>query len=92
MKEQTGARLKRILLTMPWAIVRFFGRLTRGVLATVGVAVALLVLGYVYAEEIFEEVDSRYFSKVDEYLDVDRATIARLHDRAYFAQESTLVT
>jgi membrane peptidoglycan carboxypeptidase len=92
MKEQTGAKLKRILLTIPWAIVRFFGRLTRGVLATVGVVVALVILGYVYAEEIFEEVDSRYFAEVDEHLGIDRTTIARLHDRAYFAQESTLVT
>jgi len=92
MKEQTGAKLKRILLTVPWAIVRFFGRLTRGVLATVGVIVALVILGYVYAEQIFETVDLRYFSEVDEHLDIDRSTIARLHDRAYFAQESTLVT
>jgi len=92
MKEQTGAKLKRILLTIPWAIVRFFGRLTRGVLATIGVVVALVILGYVYAEEIFEAVDSRYFAEVDEHLDIDRSTIARLHDRAYFAQESTLVT
>jgi membrane peptidoglycan carboxypeptidase len=87
-----GKQLKRILLTIPWAIVRFFGRLTRGVLATIGVVVALVILGYVYAEEIFEAVDSRYFTEVDEHLGIDRTTIARLHDRAYFAQESTLVT
>ena len=92
MKEQTGTRLKRILLTIPWAIVRFFGRLTRGVLAIVGVAVALVIVGYIYAEEIFEAVDSRYFTEVDEHLGIDRTTISRLHDRAYFAQESTLVT
>jgi len=92
MEEQTGAKLKRILLTIPWAIVRFFGRLTRGVLATVGVVVALVILGYVYAEQIFEAIDLRYSSEVDEHLDIDRSTIARLHDRAYFAQESTLVT
>ena len=43
-------------------------------------------------EEIVETVDSRYSDEIDDYLGIDRTTIARLHDRAYFAQESTLVT
>jgi hypothetical protein len=76
----------------PWAIVRFFGRITRGVLASAGAIVVLIVLGYVYSEEIVEYADSHYGSDIDERLDIDRSSIARLHERAYFAQESTLVT
>ena len=87
-----GKNWKRVLLTIPWAILRFFGRFTRGVLASVGVIVVLVVLGYIYSEEIVEYADSHYGSDIDERLDIDRASIARLHERAYFAQESTLVT
>ena len=87
-----GKYWKRILLTVPWAIVRFFGRFTRGVLATVGVIVVLVILGYVYIEDIVEYVDSRYYTEIDDYLGIDRSSIARLHERTYFAQESTLVT
>ena len=80
------------MLTLPWAVVRFFGRITRRVLVAVGVIVALLVLGYVWFEEIVETIDSHYAKEIDDYLGIDRSTIARLRDRAYFAQESTLVT
>jgi len=92
MEGSTAAKLKRILVTVPWAIVRFFGRITRGVLASAGAIVVLIVLGYVYSEEIVEYADSHYGSDIDERLDIDRSSIARLHERAYFAQESTLVT
>ena len=54
------SNLKRILLTFPWAVVRFFGRITRGILAAVGVVVALIVLGYVGFEEIVEWGDAHY--------------------------------
>jgi membrane peptidoglycan carboxypeptidase len=91
--EGGGARdLKRVLLTLPWAVARFFGRIVRRFFVALGVLVALLVLGYVGLEEIIETVDSHYASEIDDYLGIDRSTIARLHDRAYFAQESTFVT
>ncbi len=92
MEGAGGGNWKRVLLTLPWAVVRFFGRITRGVFVAVGVIVALLVLGYVGLEEIFETIDSHYAKEIDDYLGIDRSTIARLRDRAYFAQESTLVT
>ena len=72
--------------------MRFFGRITRRVFVTVGVIVAFIVLGYVYSEEIFETVDSRYSAEIDDHLGIDRSTITRLHDRSYFAQQSTFVT
>ena len=42
MEGSKAAKLKRILLTVPWAIVRFFGRITRGVLASAGAIVVLI--------------------------------------------------
>jgi hypothetical protein len=92
MEGERGRSVKRYLLTLPWAVVRFFGRLTRSFFVVLGVIVALLVLGYVGLEEIIETADSRYSEEIDDYLGIDRSTIARLHDRSYFAQESTLVT
>src|SRR4249920_276388 len=92
MEGERGRSVKRYLLTLPWAVVRFFGRITLGFFVALGVIVALLVLGYVYFEEVIETLDSRYSSQIDEYLGIDRSTITRLHDRSYFAQESTLVT
>ncbi len=92
MEGATGRNWKRVLLTLPWAVVRFFGRITRGVFVAAGVVVVLLVLGYVGFEEIFETVDSHYAEEIDDRLGIDRSTIARLRDRAYFVRESTLVT
>src|SRR6185295_19261974 len=92
MEGTVGRNWKRVLLTLPWAVVRFFGRFARRVLVTVGVIVALIILGYVGFESIVETIDSHYAKEIDDYLGIDRSTIARLHDRAYFAQESTLVT
>jgi membrane peptidoglycan carboxypeptidase len=87
-----GSKLKLLLLTLPWAGLRFFGRIVRRFFVVLGVAAALIVGGYVYFEEIVEWVDSRYADDIDARLGIDRTTIGRLRDRAYFAQESTLVT
>ncbi len=92
MEGNVRKKLKRVLLTLPWAVLRFFGRIVRRFFVALGVVVALLILGYIGLEEIIETIDSRYSSEIDNYLGIDRSTIARLHDRAYFAQESTLVT
>ncbi len=92
MKEKVRKVLKRVFLTLPWAVLRFLGGIVRRFFVALGVVAALLILGYVGLEEIIETVDSRYSSEIDNYLGIDRSTIARLHDRAYFAQESTLVT
>jgi penicillin-binding protein 2D len=86
------SKFKLVLVTLPWAVVRFFGRFVRRFFVALGVIVALLVLGYVEFESIVEAIDAHYADEIDNYLGIDRSTIARLHDRAYFAQESTLVT
>ncbi len=73
-------------------VLRFLGRVIRGLLVVLGVLAALAVLGYVELESIIETIDSRYSDRIDAYLGIDRNTIARLYDRTYFAEQSTLVT
>ena len=84
--------LKRKLWSWPWEVLRFFGRLVRRFFVALGVIAALLIAGYFGLESIIETVDEHYADEIDERLDIDRSTIARLHDRAYFAQQSTFVT
>jgi membrane peptidoglycan carboxypeptidase len=88
----TGSDFKIILLKLPWAVLRFFGRATRWFFVAVGVLAALTVLGYVESESIFRMIDDRYADDIDTRLGIDRNAIARLNDRAYFAQQSMLVT
>ena len=77
---------------LPWRVLRFFGRLAAGCFVAVGVFVVLAVVGYVQFEEIVEAVDARYSAEIDAHLGIDKATVARLRDPAYFAQQSVLVT
>src|SRR5256885_4874600 len=84
--------LKHAVMTLPWALVCWLGRLIRRFFVTIGVLVALAVLGYVELESIIEAIDSRYWREIDEHLGIDKNAISRLHDPAYFARESELVT
>ncbi|TMG89448.1 MAG: penicillin-binding protein, partial [Betaproteobacteria bacterium] len=84
--------LKHAVLTLPWALVCWLGRLSRRFFVTIGVLVALAVLGYVELESIIEAIDSRYWREIDAHLGIDKNAISRLHDPAYFARESELVT
>ena len=92
MEHPGRSTLKLVLVTLPWALLRFLGRLVRGFFVSVGVLVAIAVLGYVGFESIVEAVDAAYADEIDAHLGIDRRTIARLHDPAYFAQQSVLVT
>src|SRR6266513_1625560 len=84
--------LKLVFLTLPWALLRFFGRIIRRFFVALGVLVALIVLGYVGFEFIVETIDSRYSAQVDAYLGIDKNSISRLHDPAYFAEQSVIVS
>ncbi|TMH27420.1 MAG: penicillin-binding protein, partial [Betaproteobacteria bacterium] len=84
--------LKLVFLTLPWALLRFFGRIIKRFFIALGVLVALVVLGYVGFEFIVETIDSRYSPQIDAYLGIDKNAISRLHDPAYFAQQSVMVT
>ena len=86
------AGFKRWILALPWRFARFVGRTIRRFFVTVGVVAALLVVGYIEFEEIVEWIDARYSNEIDARLSIDKNAIARLHDRAYFAQESVIVS
>jgi membrane peptidoglycan carboxypeptidase len=92
MEGASGSSVKLVLLTLPWAVLRAFGRIVRWCFVVLGVLAALAILGYVEFESIVETIDSRYSDRIDAYLDIDRNAIERLHDRAYFAEQSMLVT
>ena len=91
MGGSAGSDIKIALLRLPWAVLRFFGRVVRRFFITFGVLAALAVIGYVEFESIFEAIDARYADAIDADLGIDRNAIARLHDPAYFARQSTLV-
>jgi len=80
------------VLTLPLAILRFMGRLVRRFFIALGVLVVLGFLGYVGFEFLIESIDSRYAQKIDAYLDIDGASISRLHDPTYFAEQSVIVS
>ncbi len=78
MEITPGGRSKFALLDLPWAFVRFVGRLVRRCLVAVGVLVVLAAVAYVELEAIVEFVDSRYAREIDNYLGIDARTIERL--------------
>jgi membrane peptidoglycan carboxypeptidase len=86
------ANLKLLLVTLPWALVCFLGRAIKRFFIALGVLVVLGVLSYVGFESIVETIDSRYSSQIDAYLGIDRNAISRLHDPAYFAEQSVIVS
>ena len=96
MEKLDRGTLKRFLLTLPWALVRFLGRIIRRFFLALGVivavAVSLGVFGYVGFESIVETIDSRYSREIDAHLGIDKDTISRLHDPAYFAEQSVIVS
>ena len=84
--------LKLFVLTLPWALLRFLGRIIKRFFIALGVLVALIVLAYVGFELIVETIDSRYSGQIDAYLGTDKNAISRLHDPAYFAEQSMIVS
>jgi membrane peptidoglycan carboxypeptidase len=79
-------------VTLPWALVCFLGRTIKRFFIALGVLVVLGVLSYVGFESIVETIDSRYSSQIDAYLGIERNAISRLHDPAYFAEQSVIVS
>jgi membrane peptidoglycan carboxypeptidase len=74
------------------ALLRILGRIVRGFLLVLGALGVLAILVYVGFESIVETIDSRYSRQIDAYLGIDRTAISRLHDPAYFAEESLIVS
>src|SRR5450631_2790718 len=92
MEKVDRTNLKLFVLTLPWALLRFLGRIIKRFFIALGVLVALIVLAYVGFELIVETIDSRYSGQIDAYLGTDKNAISRLHDPAYFAEQSVIVS
>src|SRR5947208_3929275 len=92
MEKVDRRTIKYFAVTLPWALVRFIGRIIRRFFVALGVLVALIVLGYVGFEFIVETIDARYSMQIDAYLGIDKSTTSRLHDPAYFAEQSVIVS
>src|SRR2546425_5280912 len=92
MEKVDRRNLKLVVLTLPWALLRFLGRVIRHLFLALGVLVALAVLGYVGFEFIVETIDSRYSRQIDAHLGIDKNAILRLHAPAYFAEQSVIVS
>jgi membrane peptidoglycan carboxypeptidase len=92
MEKVDRTNLKLFVLTLPWALLRFLGRIIKRFFIALGVLVALIVLAYVGFELIVETIDSRYSGQIDAYLGTDKNAISRLHDPAYFAEQSMIVS
>ena len=89
MEEVDPRNLKHVVLTVPWAILRFVWRVVRRLFISIGVLVVLGFLGYFGFEYIIETIDSRYPQQIDAHLGIDRTSISRLHDPRYFAAWSS---
>ena len=92
MEKADRPNLMRVVLTLPWTLLRLLGRIIKGVLIVLGVLVVLGVVGYVGFESIVEVLDSRYSRQIDAYLGIDKNAISRLHEPAYFAAQSAIVS
>jgi membrane peptidoglycan carboxypeptidase len=92
MKKVDVENLKRVVLTLPWRVACFLGRIVRHCFVALGVLVALAIVGYGEFESIVEVIDSHYSRQIDDYLGIDKDAIARLRDPAYFAQESVIIS
>ena len=92
MEEKGTGSTRLVPLTWAWAAVRFFGRLVRRFFVSIGLVTALAVVAYVQFESLVEAIDTRYAPEIDAYLGIDALAISRLRDRAYFAEQSMLVT
>lgn len=84
--------LNFVFVTVIWngIICRIWRFIIRS-LITVGVVVVLMTAGYVFMEEIIRTSDSVMPEFFDKHVGTDRSIIERLHDPAYFAQQSSFV-
>ena len=92
MEQGDNGKLRFVFLTLPWALLLFLGRIVRRLFLVLGVLVALGIAGYVGLESLVEAIDSRYSQEIDARLGLDKKAILRLHDPAYFAEQSMIVS
>ncbi|MEO7726946.1 MAG: transglycosylase domain-containing protein [Burkholderiales bacterium] len=67
-------------------------KIPRRVALVAGAMVAVGCLAYAGLEDIIGMADSRFSKTLDAQLGIDRNSILRLHDQAYFAEQSVFVS
>ncbi len=87
-----GGNPRNNLSALPGALLRLVGGIIRRVVVALGVLAALAIPGFVGFEYIVEAIDAGYSAELDAHLGIDRHAIARLHDPAYFAERSVIVS
>ena len=70
------------------SIRRVVGQIPTRFFLAAGLLGAAALFGYAGLESIIGAVDSQFSRQLDEYLGIDKKAIARLGDRAYFAEQS----
>lgn len=73
------------------AVIFWFGRLVRRILAWLGALVVIGVALYVFAEDIVLYVDKEYPEFFDRKLGTDKEKIALLRDTMYYPEQSEIV-
>jgi len=74
------------------SIRRVVGQIPTRFFLAAGLLGAAALFGYAGLESIIGAVDSQFSRQLDEYLGIDKKAIARLGDRAYFAEQSMFVS
>ena len=92
MEKVDGRNITHVVLALPWTLLRLLARTIKGFLIALGVLVVLACVGYLEFESIVAALDSRYSRQIDDYLGTDENSISRLHDPAYFAAGSAIVS
>ena len=92
MEKVNRSNVRVAVLTLLWTLLRFLGRVIRGFFVALGVLAAVVALGYIGFEFVVETIDARYSREIDARLGIDATAISRLHDPAYFAEQSAIVS
>ena len=74
------------------AIYRFARQIPTRLFVAAALFAAVGLFGYVGLESIIGAIDSQFSRQLDDYLGIDKKAIARLGDRAYFAEQSMFVS
>ena len=92
MEKDERPNFTRDFLMSPQPLLRLLARTVKVLLVAVGVLVVLGGVLYLELESIVEALDSHFSDRIDAYLSIDKDAVARLHDPAYFAAQSAIVS
>ncbi len=92
MEKDERPNFTRDFLMSPQPLLRLLARTVKVLLVAVGVLVVLGGVLYLELESIVEVLDTHFSDRIDAYLNIDKDAVTRLHDPAYFAAQSAIVS